>query len=145
MTKRNKLRSKSGFTWLQKGCLKWNSRYLWNSIFIPSTHTTLFWRPYDVVWTLWTLYRRQNDVVCLLDINLNWLKTQFSHISSERFGSTRDILWSIKKSKSSTQMDSFTGKGKRFIKYFISNLYSSQSRVLIFCEKSVFFSSQSPK
>ena len=32
----------------------------------PSTHTTLFWHPYDVDLTLWTLYGRQNDVVCLL-------------------------------------------------------------------------------
>ena len=29
----------------------------------------LFLRLYDVVLTLWTLYRRQNDVVCLLDLN----------------------------------------------------------------------------
>ena len=32
----------------------------------PNTHTTLFWHPYDVVLTLWTLYRHRNDVVCLL-------------------------------------------------------------------------------
>ena len=32
----------------------------------PSTHTTLFWHPYDVVLTLWTLYGYRNDVVCLL-------------------------------------------------------------------------------
>ena len=30
-----------------------------------STHTTLFRHPYDVVLTLWTLYRRWNDVLCL--------------------------------------------------------------------------------
>ena len=36
-------------------------------------HTTLFWRPYDVVSTLWTLYGRQNDVVCVLGINeIGW-------------------------------------------------------------------------
>ena len=33
---------------------------------MPSTHTTLFWCPYDVVFTLWTLYGRQNNVVCVL-------------------------------------------------------------------------------
>ena len=38
----------------------------------PSTHTTLFWRPYDVVLTLWTLYRRQNDVVCLLGYKISF-------------------------------------------------------------------------
>ena len=32
----------------------------------PSTHTTLFWHPYDVVLTLWTLYGHRNNVVCLL-------------------------------------------------------------------------------
>ena len=44
---------------------------------VPSTHTTLFWRLYDVVLTLWTLYRRQNDVVCLLgydDVLVLWIK-----------------------------------------------------------------------
>ena len=40
---------------------------------IPSTHTTLFWRPYDVILALWTLYRHQNDVVCLLGWVLNFL------------------------------------------------------------------------
>ena len=35
-------------------------------IVFPSTHTTLFWHPYDVVLTLWTLYGHRNDVVCLL-------------------------------------------------------------------------------
>ena len=33
---------------------------------VPSTHTTLFWRLYDVILMLWTFYRRQNDVVCVL-------------------------------------------------------------------------------
>ena len=32
----------------------------------PNTHTTLFWHPYDIVLTLWTLYGHRNDVVCLL-------------------------------------------------------------------------------
>ena len=32
----------------------------------PNTHTTLFWHPYDVVLTLWTLYGHRNDVVYLL-------------------------------------------------------------------------------
>ena len=41
---------------------------------LPSTHTTLFWRPYDVVLTLLTLYRRQNDVVCVLGNNQGWFQ-----------------------------------------------------------------------
>ena len=32
---------------------------------LPSTHTTLFWHPCDVVLTLWMLYGHRNDVVCL--------------------------------------------------------------------------------
>ena len=50
-TTKIQLRFKDGFTW----------QY-------PSTHTTLFWSPHDVVLTLWTLYGRQNDVVCLLGL-----------------------------------------------------------------------------
>ena len=38
----------------------------WYRVPFPSTHTTLFWRPYDVVLTSWTFYGRQSDVVCLL-------------------------------------------------------------------------------
>ena len=36
-----------------------------NEYTIPVS-TTLFWRPYDVVLTLWTSYGRQNNAVCLL-------------------------------------------------------------------------------
>ena len=40
---------------------------------IYPVYTTLFWHPYDVVLTLWTLYGRQNDVVCLLGFSVFYL------------------------------------------------------------------------
>ena len=55
-------------------------------------------RCFDVHMTSFERYGRCIDVKTtssaywILISNLNWLKTQFSHISSERFGSTRDIL-----------------------------------------------------
>ena len=48
-----------------------SSRWKLNLRTLPSTHTTLFWRPYDVVLILWMLYGRQSDVVCLLGRNRN--------------------------------------------------------------------------
>ena len=58
------------------------------SMLFPSTHTTLFWSPYDVILTLWTLYRRQNDVVCVLGCYLKYI------ISWEREFSTPTPLLS---------------------------------------------------
>ena len=64
-------------SWLQKEC-SWQSFISLTRLFLldenissvfcwkqPSTHTTLFWHPCDVVLTLWTLHGHRNDVVCL--------------------------------------------------------------------------------
>ena len=65
----------------------------------PSTHTTLFWRPYDVVLTLWTLYRRQNDVVCVLR-SFSWPSKEFFIFLNIFFFFTQRKIsswWSLKK------------------------------------------------
>ena len=60
---------------------KWTNGYIFFSLLLwlyqqkavlLSTHTALFWHPYDVVLTFWTLYRRRNNVVCLLVKFLNF-------------------------------------------------------------------------
>ena len=78
---KRKVKTALFFSWRQRQLLLWLTKISFQSkIFkftlmitlhrftplqFPSTHTTLFRHPYDVVLTLWTLYRRWNDVVCL--------------------------------------------------------------------------------
>ena len=42
----------------------------WLNIYIPSKHTTSFWRWFNVVWTSTTLLKGRNNVVCLLGCGL---------------------------------------------------------------------------
>ena len=53
--------------------------------YAPSTHTTPFWRSYDVLPTFWTLYRRWNNVVCVqaqcsIEKWFNTLITCYTHL-----------------------------------------------------------------
>ena len=55
---------------------------IYNERIYPNTHTPLFWHPYDVVLTLWTLYGHRNDVVCLLGLDVYVFALDFTGISS---------------------------------------------------------------
>ena len=82
-------------------------------VYSPSTHTTLFWHPCDVVLTLWTLlYGHRNDVVCLrgcntrqqfywillwrqIRYNLNDLKYSLSVLTNTFYHSQQELKTSI--------------------------------------------------
>ena len=66
----------------------------------PNTHTTLFWHPYDIVLTLWTLYGHRNEVVCLLGSHhkldrKNRIKTKSSQQQQQQQNKTHSFIHSF--------------------------------------------------
>ena len=66
---------------------------MWFTTHIPSAHTMLFWHPYDVVLTLWTLCGRQNNVVCLLGVIEPDIAKFTSNTDSQLITVYRPIFW----------------------------------------------------